>query len=54
MVAVSPEKTVFGQMVSKMHNLGRESLLLAHRIWKVKFVGKFRHSRNRHSRNHSV
>ncbi len=28
------------QMVSKMSSLGPESLLLPHRIWKVKFVGE--------------
>ena len=33
-------KPVFSQMVSKMHLLGPESLLLPHRIWKVKFVGE--------------
>jgi E3 ubiquitin-protein ligase HERC2 len=27
-------------MVSKMSSLGPESLLLPHRIWKVKFVGE--------------
>ena len=32
--------TVFAQMVSKMGTLNREALLLAHRVWKVKFVGK--------------
>ena len=32
--------TVFAQMVSKMGLLTRESLLLAHRVWKVKFVGE--------------
>lgn len=33
-------KTVFMQMVAKMHVLGMESLLLPHRVWKVKFVGE--------------
>ena len=33
-------KPVFMQMVGKSHLLGPESLLLPHRIWKVKFVGK--------------
>jgi E3 ubiquitin-protein ligase HERC2 len=33
-------KTVFAQMVSKMHLLGPEALLLPHRVWKVKFVGE--------------
>ena len=34
-------RPVFAQMVGKMHLLGHESLLLPHRVWKVKFVGKF-------------
>ncbi len=33
-------KTVFAQMVSRMETLGSESLLLPHRVWKVKFVGE--------------
>ena len=33
-------KPVFMQMVGKSHLLGPESLLLPHRIWKVKFVGE--------------
>merc|ERR1719193_2335726 len=33
-------KPVFAQMVGKVHLLGPESLLLPHRIWKVKFVGE--------------
>lgn len=33
-------KPVFSQMVTKMHLLGHESLLLPHRAWKVKFVGE--------------
>jgi len=33
-------KSVFGQMVTKMHLLTQNSLLLPHRIWKVKFVGE--------------
>ena len=33
-------KPVFSQLVDKMHLLGTESLLLPHRIWKVKFVGE--------------
>merc|ERR1719278_1127208 len=33
-------KTVFEQMVSKMPTIGPESLLLPHRVWKVKFVGE--------------
>ena len=38
----SSGKTVFAQMVSMMHLLTRESLLLAHRVWKVKFVGEYK------------
>jgi len=37
---VPMSKTVFAQMVSKMSTLGPESLLLPHRVWKVKFVGE--------------
>jgi E3 ubiquitin-protein ligase HERC2 len=33
-------KSVFGQMVSKVHLLTQESLFLPHRVWKVKFVGE--------------
>ena len=33
-------KTVFQQMVNKSANLNSESLLLPHRVWKVKFVGE--------------
>ena len=33
-------KTVFEQMVSKMPTIGPDSLLLPHRVWKVKFVGE--------------
>ena len=33
-------KTVFQQMVNKSTNLNSESLLLPHRVWKVKFVGE--------------
>ena len=33
-------KTVFEQMVARMPSLGPEALLLPHRVWKVKFVGK--------------
>ncbi len=36
----SRRSTVFEQMVSKCHLLGPESLLLPHRVWKVKFVGE--------------
>ena len=34
-------KSVFGQMVAKMSLLSQEALFLPHRVWKVKFVGKF-------------
>ena len=36
----SGAKTVFHQMVNKSANLNGESLLLPHRVWKVKFVGE--------------
>ena len=36
----SGAKTVFHQMVNKSANLNSESLLLPHRVWKVKFVGE--------------
>ena len=35
-------KSVFGQLVSKMSLFTPESLMLPHRIWKVKFIGKFK------------
>lgn len=34
-------KSVFGQMVSKMFKLTPDVLSLPHRVWKVKFVGKY-------------
>lgn len=34
-------KSVFGQMVGKMSLLTPDALFLPHRVWKVKFVGKF-------------
>lgn len=34
-------KSVFGQMAAKISVFGPDSLMLPHRIWKVKFVGKF-------------
>ena len=34
-------KSVFGQMGSKMAVFGPDSLMLPHRVWKVKFVGKY-------------
>ncbi|XP_033111225.1 E3 ubiquitin-protein ligase HERC2-like [Anneissia japonica] len=33
-------KSVFGQMCSKLSQFGPESLLLPHRVWKVKFIGE--------------
>nr|XP_032812660.1 E3 ubiquitin-protein ligase HERC2 isoform X4 [Petromyzon marinus] len=33
-------KSVFGQMCAKMSSFGSDSLLLPHRVWKVKFVGE--------------
>jgi len=33
-------KSVFGQMANKISVFGADSLMLPHRIWKVKFVGK--------------
>ena len=33
-------KSVFGQMAQKMGVFGSDSLMLPHRIWKVKFVGE--------------
>lgn len=32
-------KSVFGQMCAKMSSFSPDSLLLPHRVWKVKFVG---------------
>jgi len=32
-------KSVFGQLCSKMTLFGPESLMLPHRVWKVKFIG---------------
>ena len=34
-------KSVFGQMVNKIGFLTQEVLFLPHRVWKVKFVGKY-------------
>ena len=34
-------RTVFEQMVGKLTTLTPESLLLPHRVWKVKFVGEW-------------
>ena len=39
-VNASSVKTVFEQMVAKMPTIGQESLLLPHRVWKVKFIGE--------------
>ena len=36
----SSSASVFEQMVGKLPSLTPESLLLPHRVWKVKFVGK--------------
>lgn len=33
-------KSVFGQMCAKMSSFSPDSLLLPHRVWKVKFVGR--------------
>uniref|UniRef100_A0A2K5I758 HECT domain-containing protein n=1 Tax=Colobus angolensis palliatus TaxID=336983 RepID=A0A2K5I758_COLAP len=33
-------KSVFGQMCAKMSSFGPDSLLLSHRVWKVRFVGE--------------
>lgn len=33
-------KSVFGQMCARMSSFSPDSLLLPHRVWKVKFVGK--------------
>ena len=32
-------RSVFGQLCSKMFVYGPESLMLPHRVWKVKFIG---------------
>ena len=32
-------KSVFGQLCSRMSLFGPESLMLPHRVWKVKFIG---------------
>ena len=32
-------KSVFGQICSKMSAFGADSLMLPHRVWKVKFIG---------------
>ena len=33
-------KSVFGQVCCKLSHFGSDSLLLPHRVWKVKFIGK--------------
>lgn len=33
-------KSVFGQLVAKMSLFTSEALMLPHRVWKVKFIGK--------------
>ena len=40
LAGVDGMKSVFGQMVSKLPLLKSDSLLLPHRVWKVKFVGE--------------
>lgn len=40
LAGVDGMKSVFGQMVNKLHLLTSETLSLPHRVWKVKFVGK--------------
>ena len=39
-------KSVFGQICTKMSLFGPDSLMLPHRVWKVKFIGEphFSHS----------
>jgi len=37
-------KSVFGQMCAKMSSFSPDSLLLPHRVWKVKFVGENLHA----------
>ena len=32
-------KAVFGQICAKMSLFGPDSLMLPHRVWKVKFIG---------------
>ena len=39
LAGVDGNKSVFGQLCSKMALFGPESLMLPHRIWKVKFIG---------------
>ena len=33
-------KSVFGQVCAKMSAFGPDSLMLPHRVWKVKFIGR--------------
>ena len=33
-------KSVFGQLCTRMSAFGPDSLMLPHRVWKVKFIGK--------------
>ena len=35
-------KSVFGQVCAKMSTFGTDSLMLPHRVWKVKFIGTIR------------
>lgn len=41
---VGPNATVFAQMANKLSLLTYDVLMLPHRTWKVKFVGKFLYS----------
>ncbi len=34
-------KSVFGQVCGKMSAFGPDSLMLPHRVWKVKFIGSY-------------
>lgn len=40
LAGVDGMKSVFGQMVQKLPLLTQDALYLAHRVWKVKFVGE--------------
>ena len=39
-VGADGNKSVFGQLVSRASSLTADALMLPHRVWKVKFVGK--------------
>ena len=34
-------RSVFGQICAKMSLFGPDSLMLPHRVWKVKFIGQY-------------